>query len=216
MNRRQWIKSSTAITGSICLSALPFNELFSIPETNNGIEKKDAIADIKEVHIVNLSHHDYGYTDLPSSVWDYQVNNIRRAMQFIEETKNYPAEARFRWTEEGLWGLERFWQQASENEKKHLEKLVADGMFEVTAMPGNMTCLVDKYEWEKELDRLSFFYKKFKPKVALQDDVNGLPWGMVDSLLNRSTLYNNVSQWIYGRPASSQAFIFLVGRSKQQ
>jgi hypothetical protein len=155
---------------------------------------KDAMTDhtastIKEIHLINLSHTDFGYTDLPSSAWDYLVNNIRIAMKYIEETSNYPEDSRFKWTVETLWILERFWAQASEKEKILFDQLVENGSIEVTAMPGNMSCLVDLYEWENELDRLAPFYNKYKPRVAIMNDANGLPWGIVDSLFTRDIKY---------------------------
>jgi len=210
MNRRQLIKSGALTYSGLWLSVSPFNKLFAAGNT-----AKPESSTIKEIHIVNLSHHDYGYTDLPSSVWDFQKDNIRRALKYIKETENYPAEARFRWTEEGLWGVEKFWQDASEQEKNVFKKYAAEGRLEVTAMPGNMTCLVDKYEWEKELDRLAPFYKMFKPKVALQDDVNGLPWGMVDSLLDRNIKYITMSAngYMGGPPLPRPSFFWWQGAS---
>ncbi len=210
MNRRQLIKSGALTYSGLWLSTWPFNKLFAESAT----EKFDA-SSIKEIHIVNLSHHDYGYTDLPSSVWDFQKSNIRRALKYINETENYTPEAKFRWTEEGLWGVEKFWQGASTEEKNIFKKYVAEGRLEVTAMPGNMTCLLGKYEWEKELDRLKPFYKMFKPKVALQDDVNGLPWGMVDSLLERDIKYITMSAngYMGGSPLPRPSFFWWQGAS---
>jgi alpha-mannosidase len=208
MNRREWIKSGAMASGSFYLSALPIGKLFAA-----GNYKINAERTVKEIHIINLSHHDYGYTDLPSSVWDYQVNNIRLAMQFIQETKNYPAEATFKWTIEGLWGLERFWQEADASEKKQFAQYVKDGRIEVTAMPGNTTCLMGRFEWENELDRLAPFYKMFTPKVALQDDVNGLPWGLVDSLLKRNVKYVTMAanDYMGGPPLPTPSFFWWMG-----
>ena len=149
-------------------------------EKNNFLNSK-----ITEIKLINISHTDFGYTDLPSSAWDYLANNIRLAMQYIGETKDYPSEAKFKWTVESVWVLERFWQEASETEKNLFDKYFEEGSIEVTFMPGNMSCLIGRHEWENELDRLRFFHEKYKPTVAMQDDVNGLPYGMIDSLTNR-------------------------------
>lgn len=212
INRRQWIKSGALLSGGAALATMPFANLFA--KTN----PTGAAAEIEEIHIINLSHHDYGYTDLPSSVWDYQVNNIRLAMRFIDETKSYPLESQFKWTCEGLWGLEHFWQQASQKEKDEFDKHVANGAIEVTFMPGNMTCLVGRYEWEKELDRLGYFIKKYKPVVALQDDVNGQPWGMVDSLLARNVKYFTMAANGYrgGNPLPTPSFFWWEGSQNKK
>ncbi|MEN8226809.1 MAG: hypothetical protein ABFS38_01550 [Bacteroidota bacterium] len=144
---------------------------------------------IEEIHLINLSHTDFGYTDLPSSAWDYLVKNISLAMDYCEETKNYPFEAQFKWTVESIWVLEQFLNQASTDDILRFDQLVSDGLIEVTAMPGNMSCLVGAYEWENELDRLSFIYEKYKPCVAIQNDVNGIPLGMIGSLQKRNVKY---------------------------
>jgi hypothetical protein len=179
INRREWIKSSSMVSGGLILTPGPFTGLLSQIDGKTGRK-------IEEIHIINLTHTDFGYTDLPSSVWDYLVKNIHVAMAYSEETAGYPPEAQFKWTIESMWILERFWNQASQVEKDRFDKLVQKGLIEVMAMPGNMTCLVDSYEWENELNRLSFFYEKYKPKIAIQNDVNGLPLGLIDSLAKRN------------------------------
>ncbi|MBA4167567.1 MAG: hypothetical protein H0X41_08515, partial [Chitinophagaceae bacterium] len=212
ITRRDLMKSGLVLSGGMMLSFLDNGKLLANDEF---FKEASNAADIREVHLVNLSHHDYGYTDLPSSVWDYQVNNIRLAMKYINQTKNYPADAQFKWTIEGLWGLERFWKEATDIEKEMFESMVSSGHIEVTAMPGNMTCLVDSCEWEKELDRLKFFYDKFKPAVALQDDVNGLPWGMIESLLKRDVAYVTMAANGYkgGKPLPPPSFFWWEGIS---
>jgi len=164
---------------------------------------------IKEIHLINLSHTDFGYTDLPSSAWDYLVENISLAMDYCEETKSYPSEAQFKWTVESIWVLERFLKQASPDDINRFDQLVADGLIEVTAMPGNMSCLVGAYEWDNELDRLSFIYEKYKPRVAIQDDVNGVPLGMIGSLLKRNVKHMVMGANVYSGGAPEPApFVF--------
>ncbi len=178
MNRREWMKLNSLLSGEIIL--VP-GQL--IPVQAKGDNSKSTT--IEEIHIINLSHTDFGYTDLPSSTWDFHVKNIRLAMDYCEETIQYPEEARFKWTFESFWILERFLQEAAPDEIQRFDKLVDAGLIEITVMPGNMTCLLGSHEWEKELDRLSPVYQKYNPKIAIQDDVTGLPLGLVNSLSKR-------------------------------
>ncbi len=180
MNRRQWLKMGSGFTGSIIVAKDLDIELISKDYQGN---------EINEIHVLHLSHTDFGYTDLPSNVWKDQVEFIKVAMRYMDETAHYSVESRFKWTLENMWVLERFWNEASFEEREKFDKYVREGMIEVTAMPGNMTCLPGRYEWEKELERLSFFFNKYKPKVALQSDVNGLPSGLADSLLKHNVRY---------------------------
>ena len=186
MNRREWIKNTSLATGAIILPDIGINNYF--PYTNETKENE-----IEEIHLINLSHTDFGYTDLPSSAWDYLVNSLQLAIRYITETKNYPADAKFKWTVESLWIVERFLNAASADEKNLFDKYVSQGLIELTAMPGNLTCLCGRYETEREIERLLKIVRKYKISVAMQNDVNGLPYGLADLLYDRG-----VKQFIMG------------------
>ena len=177
MNRRDWIKNTSLASGAIMLPDFGVSRIFA-----NANEIKEN--NIEEIHIYNLSHTDFGYTDFPSSVWEDQADTLRLAIRYITETKNYPAEARFKWTAESLWIVERFLNEASAEEKNLFDKYVSQGLIELTAMPGNLTCLCGRYEMEREMERLSKIVRKYKITVAMQNDVNGLPYGLIDVLHN--------------------------------
>jgi hypothetical protein len=85
LSRREWIRSSSMVSGGLFLAPGP------IPGFLSQIEGKGS-KKIDEIHIINLAHTDFGYTDLPSSVWDYLVKNIHVAMSYSEETASYPPE----------------------------------------------------------------------------------------------------------------------------
>ena len=111
MNRREWIKNTSLVaSGAIILPDFGINSLFRDANRTNGNE-------IEEIHIINLTHTDFGYTDLPSSTWEDNVHSLQMAIRYITETKSYPAEARFKWTAESLWIVERFLNEASAEEK---------------------------------------------------------------------------------------------------
>src|SRR5436309_519584 len=97
---------------------------------------------LRGVHLVHHSHIDFGFTDLPSTAWDFHVEHLRQAVKFAHETRSYPDEARFRWTCESLWIVERFLANAGPAERRRFDGLVARGQIEVTAMPCNTTGLV--------------------------------------------------------------------------
>lgn len=181
MNRREWMKWC-ALMGPIALAAksVPLHSSEEAPSSN---EESWVLPD--EIHIMNLSHTDFGYTDLPSTAWRTHEENIRLAIDYCRQTADYPSDARFCWTIETLWPLEKFLQSATAAELADFDRFVESGQINVTAMPCNITCLVGRHEWERELDRLRPIYEKYQPKVAVQSDINGLGWGMVDSLYDR-------------------------------
>jgi alpha-mannosidase len=208
MDRREWVKNCSIVTGGLSLPALSTKEIFTI--SDSPLKSPEGI---KEIHLINLSHTDFGYTDLPSSTWDFQVSNIRLAMKYIEETSNYPIDYQFKWTAESVWILERFLEQATNAEKDKFNEFVENGSIEITAMPGNMSVMNGRHEWERELDRLSDIYKKYHPKVAVQNDVNGITYGMVESLLNRNVNYISMNSNLYsgGVPVPAPSLFWWQG-----
>lgn len=177
MNRREFTRNSVLSVAGLAASKSLFSRISQInPE-------------IEEIYLIHFTHCDYGFTDHPITNIEQHVEFLKQAMQFCDETAGYPKESRFHWTVEGIWTLENFWKEASMLEKQRFDKLVANGRMEVTAMPANMTMLPSPYEWENELKRLKFFYDTYQPKVVMQNDVNGIPWGMIPSFLEHGFEY---------------------------
>jgi alpha-mannosidase len=136
----------------------------------------------KEIHLIHHSHTDFGFTDLPSTDINLHVDYIRQALDFADATRDYPDEARFRWTCESALITERFLQGASADEKQRFAGAVRRGQIEVAAMPHNMLGVTSRAEWAAVVDRLAPLWKAYGSRVAMQDDVNGFPWGVLPSL----------------------------------
>ena len=203
MNRREWIKNTSLASGAIFLPDFGISSFY--PYTNKAKENN-----IEEIHLINLSHTDFGYTDLPSSAWKDLVHALQLAIRYITETKNYPAEARFKWTAESLWIVERFLNEASVEEKNLFDRYVSQGLIELTAMPGNLTCLCGRYELEREMERLLKIIGKYKPAVAMQNDVNGLPYGLADLLCDRGVKHfvMGANGYYGGNPVVTPSFFW--------
>lgn len=134
---------------------------------------------IRELHLVHHSHTDFGYTDLPSTTWDLHEGYIRATVALCEKYRRYPEPARFRWTCEVLWPVQRFLQKASPDLRARFERLVREGLIDLGALPFNFTSLVDAEEWDWLQRDLKPLVDRFAPTVAMQNDISGLPWGMV-------------------------------------
>jgi len=65
-----------------------------------------------ELYIVHQTHLDIGYTHTQEDVLKLQVEHLRTALKYIEETKDYPPEARHQWHPEGMWAVEEFIRKA--------------------------------------------------------------------------------------------------------
>jgi hypothetical protein len=137
---------------------------------------------IEEIHLVHQSHTDLGFTDLGSTALALHVGYIRQALDFADATADYPIDARFRWTCESALVVERFLREATAAEKARFAAAVRRGQIEVTAMPDNLVDLIDGPEWAVVVRRLEPLWKAYGVRVALQDDVNGFPWGLLPAL----------------------------------
>lgn len=74
---------------------------------------------IREVYIVHHSHTDVGYTDLQEQVIYNQANNIRRAVELIENgIKNNTPQKDLKWNCETWYCVEQFFKMATEEEKR--------------------------------------------------------------------------------------------------
>ncbi len=146
----------------------------------------------RTIYLLPHSHHDIGYTSLQSEVLKKQVQNIRDALGLIQKTAGYPPEARFRWNEEVLWGVEAFLQEASEAERKEFVKAVKDGSLGLEGLYLNMLTGLMRPE---EFYQLTGFARKLehdygvKITSAMISDVPGMTWNMIPTLAQAGIRY---------------------------
>jgi len=134
---------------------------------------------ISEIHIIHHTHVDLGYTDLPSTALDFLGSYVRDAIRIAKKTATFPEEARLHWTCEVAWQAESFLRTATSREKFAFGELVDSGRFELGAMPFNITPLLGEAEWDALADRLRPLTERFHPRTCFQNDINGLPWGLI-------------------------------------
>ncbi|MEO8069260.1 MAG: glycoside hydrolase, partial [Flavobacteriales bacterium] len=72
----------------------------------------------RDIHLIHHSHTDIGYSHLQAEVQTIQNNNIFKALELIDRTKEYPEDSRFVWNVESLWAVENFLGIASETDKQ--------------------------------------------------------------------------------------------------
>ncbi len=149
----------------------------------------------REIHLIHQTHLDIGYTHTQDVVLQKQIEYLHQALQYIEETKDYPEEARFVWHPEGMWAVDEFMRIASEEEKQrfvaacrarqiHLDVLYAQ------AMTGMYT--------EEELFELMGAAKRFEAEhgvpidSAMQSDVPGYTWGLAAALAHHGVKHISI------------------------
>lgn len=149
----------------------------------------DTIVEVKpiihrDIHLVHHSHTDIGYSHLQAEVETIQTDNIRRALELIRRTEDYPEDSRFVWNVESLWAVENFWATASKYQKDIFFKSVMEGSIALSANYANILtglCTPEEMHWIVEYsDSLEKFFHT-PITMAMQTDIPGMSWSMVDA-----------------------------------
>ena len=138
----------------------------------------------RNVYLVHHSHTDIGYSHLQAEVETIQNNNIWKALELIDKTWNYPSDSRFVWNVESLWAVENFLGIASEKDKQRFITAVKGGSIALSANYANLMtglCTPEEMHWIVEYaDSLRKWYR-LPIRMAMQTDVPGMSWSMVDA-----------------------------------
>ncbi len=140
---------------------------------------------IHEVLLVHHSHTDIGYTHPQPVIFELHRRFIDEALDLAEEYCDWPEECRFKWTCEVTGITLDWWRHACEADRQRFLNAVRRGQFEVAGLAWNITPLVDHGMLLKLLEPVKTLRALGIPvRAAMNSDVNGLPWGMVDALLD--------------------------------
>ena len=146
----------------------------------------------RTLYFIHHSHTDVGYSHLQAEVEKIHTKNIYDALKMIEETKNLPEEARFKYNVEALWDVENFMQKATPEDKKSFVKAVKEGNIGLSAMYGNILTGLSEPE---ELFHYTEYAQKlekeygFKINNAMMSDVPGFAWSLVTALSSSGVKY---------------------------
>ena len=144
------------------------------------------------IYIVQESHHDLGYTDLPQKALKEQMEFIDLAVRFCEETTDWPEDSKFRYSIEQSWSLINYIRHKPVRSVEKLLKFIREGRIEVSALYGNEISELCGHE---ELIRLLYpsFALKRKYGIPIEyaeiTDVPGLSWALAMILSNCGVRY---------------------------
>lgn len=170
---------------------------YFIPEVNSEVEVSVDIrtgSGIKEtvkcpvrpvipwtVYLVQHTHTDIGYTRPQSEILPEHLRFIDYALDFCDQTDQYPEDAQFRWTCESAWAVDQYLKQRPDSQIERLLNRIREGRIEVTAMPFNMSEIADETALRQMLIPVQKFHEKgIEVSTAMQDDVNGIGWCLAD------------------------------------
>jgi hypothetical protein len=137
------------------------------------------------VHVVQLSHHDVGYTDLPSHVLPEHDRWLDQAIGFAAATRDYPEESQFRIIAEQAWSLDHYLKHASPPRVRAMLGLIRSGHVEVTALSGNLiTELCGHETLIQALTPSARIARRAGVHLvsAEHNDIPGFTWGLAEVL----------------------------------
>lgn len=136
-----------------------------------------------QIYLVQHTHTDIGYTRPQAEMLAEYFRYIDLALDFCDRTDSYPDDAKFRWTCESSWAVREYLQRRPKEQIERFRRRVAEGRIEVTAMLLNMSEISDENLLAFSLQPIAEFHKLgFPVTTAMQNDVNGAAWCLVDYL----------------------------------
>ncbi|MBA2520419.1 MAG: hypothetical protein H0V24_12190, partial [Chloroflexia bacterium] len=142
------------------------------------------MAAIRTLYLVNHSHTDIGFTDYQDLCFRQHQEFIDQALDLIEATQSYPAEAQYRWTCEVTGMTEKWFQRASPARIERFQHWNRLGIIDVAGMQYNHTPMQTIEQMIRSLypiQRLRDGYD-LAISTAMQCDVNGISWLYADLL----------------------------------
>ena len=133
------------------------------------------------IYLVQHTHTDIGYTRPQTEILAEHLRYIDYALDYCDQTNTYPDEARFRWTCETSWAVREYLKARPPRQIARLKKRVLEGRIEVTGMLLNWAEVADENTLVHSLEPIAALRELGMPvRTAMQDDVNGYAWSLVD------------------------------------
>lgn len=135
------------------------------------------------IYLVQHAHTDIGYTRPQTEILPEHLRYIDYALDYCDQTDSMPDDSRFRWTCETSWALSEYLSSRPAAQIERLKKRVTEGRIELTGLFLNSSDLSDEATIASYLQPVKQFRDSGIPvKAAMQDDINGVPWCLVDYL----------------------------------
>lgn len=137
------------------------------------------------VHVVQLSHHDLGYTDVPSRVLEDYYRWIAELLDIADALEARRGDERFRVVLEQGWSVVHFLRTAPAADRERLIRRIREGDFELTALYGNQITEIMGHE---EMYRLMYPAMRIAREAGVSlvsaehNDETGVSWGLCRAL----------------------------------
>ena len=142
---------------------------------------------IREFLLLHHTHTDIGYTHDQPIVWELNRQYLDDALDELDRTQAWAADgSRPIWTAEVTQTLRHWLRTTTPRNVERFQRAAAAGRMSGCAMPYNFTPMAGVAEFIRALAALPELRASLglKFNVALNHDINGLPWTMVPLLLD--------------------------------
>ena len=149
-----------------------------------------------EIHLIHQTHLDIGFTHRQEDVLKRQVGFLHQALDFIEETKDYPEDSRFKWHPEGMWAIDEFLRTATPERREQFLEAIRRGYIHLDAFYVHMmTGLGTEEELLRLIEPAKRFERQYGVEVstAIGSDVPGYTWGLVSAMGQQGVRYLNTA-----------------------
>ncbi len=146
----------------------------------------------REIHLINHSHLDIGYTDPYPIVRDKHWRGYDSALAYVDRSRTNPEGARFRWNIEGLWPVDGYLRERSAADTSRLLAAVRAGDLTLSGLYANlMTGLLGGEELVHAFDYARTLRHDHRIAIvtAMTSDVPGFTWGLVPALAQHGIRY---------------------------
>jgi len=144
------------------------------------------------MHLIHQTHLDIGYTHVQTEILERQVQSLRDALKYIDATKDYPEEAKFRFHPEGMWAVEAFLKEATPEEKSAFIKAAKNRDIHIDGMYAQaMTGMYNDEELFELFGSAARFCREngIVLDSVMQTDVPGYTWGLVSAMYQNGIRY---------------------------
>ncbi|MCP5538504.1 MAG: hypothetical protein H7A51_20025 [Akkermansiaceae bacterium] len=156
------------------------------------IEKTFQLSPVKEweIYLVQHTHTDIGYTRPQPEILAEHLRYIDHALDYCDLTDDYPDASKFRWTCETSWSVREYLKSRPQAQIDRLLKRLQEGRMEATGMFFNFSELIDESALAAQTKTLRMLKNAgVKVTTAMQNDVNGIAWCLVDYFQHTDVKY---------------------------
>ncbi len=161
------------------------------------LSKEFAVRPIRDwtIYLVEHTHTDVGYAEPNDEIMAEQLRYIDYALDFCRQTDNYPNSAKFRWTCETAWAVEKYLLTRPKDQVDRLLKMIKEKRIDVTGWYLNMLDMADESTLADMLKTVRLFKNEgIDVRTVMQDDVNDAPWCLVDYLASAGIKYFSIGE----------------------